>query len=363
MTKICVFGSQSVLPVLLRVTLLLLLSALPYCSNDKKQSISYIDYVPNNPVIAYLEQTNLALRSWNIGLQTGVLGTSRNINPGYQANPPNWITVTSQTDCHALGVPLDLRGSDAECILDEGVVGICAVWSYKDGPNAGEIIDTTIIVEREALEDFTMNMELDNIKALLSHEIGHCLGLQHWGSLPDIDEDSDVEPGNSSDHQTHIMYPALIPSTPGMPSTPSTPKNEEITAIREIYDTDPMGCGDANPSGDCVNPSTLTNNDCGSATSAADHDAYEDFIPCYYTPVSDQVPPPRLFQPRFPTFHISASIGNAGMRAEVRPPGPPLEGETSVHIYEMRMDGKERLRRISPKGKKEIRVPWSTPSF
>ena len=44
-----------------------------------------------------------------IGLETSTKGAFRNVNPDYQANPPNWITVASETDCNALGIPFDLR--------------------------------------------------------------------------------------------------------------------------------------------------------------------------------------------------------------------------------------------------------------
>ena len=330
-----------------------LLSALLCCSNDKEQSVSYIDYVPNNPVVAYLDQANNALGEWGIGLRTGVLGTTRNIDPGYQANPPNWITVASETDCSALGVPLELRKSGAECELSGNVVGVCHFRSYKEGPNAGEIIDSTVILEREALAHFSTEMKMGGegrIKALLSHEIGHCLGLQHWGNTSV--EDSDVEPGTGTDKQpkSHIMYPSLTMET-------TMPKNLEIAAIKGVYQS-AGGCSSSRLEQDCVSPNTLSGaNNCGSSTTETSHSGYENLQACYYTPVSSQGSTPlRYHQARFPTFHISASVGNAGMRAEARPPGPPIQGEISTYVYKMRMDGREKIWRIDPKGRKEVRT-------
>ena len=337
------------------LALFLLLPALFYCDNKGEGSVSYIDYVPENPVPAYLEQTNNALAAWDINLQTGVLGTSRNIRPGYQANPPNWVTVASQADCDALGIPLDQRQEGEECALKGDFVGVCLVHVYESGPNAGIIVDSTVIIERETLNGFSTAMGgLDMMKGLITHEIGHCLGLQHWGAALGADEDSDAEFGNDTDHQTHIMYPALTARV--------VPDDDEKAAIQEIYAS--SGCSRGDLEQNCTAPHTLSDaGNCGTSTSVMSHTAYEALIPCYYTPVSDEdlSPPPRFHQPRFPTFYISASIGNAGMRGEILPPGPPLEGEVSTHIYEIKIDGQERLRRIDPRGKKTVSELWSTP--
>ena len=100
-------------------------------------------------------------------------------------------------------------------------------------------------------------------------------------------------------------------------------------------------------------PGDLMNaNNCGSLTSASGHDDYEAYVPCYYADGSKEGSPVhRIYQPRFPTFHISASIGNAGIRREFLPPGPPIEGKISIHVYKMKADGKESISRIS-EGKK-----------
>ena len=322
----------------------LFFSVLFSCADDDGvSSISYFEDVPDDPVSEYVVETNNALTAWMIGLETSTKGAFRNVNPDYQANPPNWITVASQTDCNALGIPFDLRQNGAGCILDEDVVGVCYIRSYIEGPNAGQILDTTILIEKEELARLSDMDENDQIKALLTHEIGHCLGLQHWGKISE--EDSDEEPGNPTNHRSHIMYPMLI-------SGHNSPKAEEIEAIEAIYD-DPSGCGSTRPDEDCKSPGDLMNADnCGRLTSASNHTAYEAYVPCYYADGSKEGSPVhRIYQPHFPTFHISASIGNAGIRGEFLPPGPPIEGKISIHVYKMKADGKESISRIS-EGKK-----------
>ena len=103
-------------------------------------------------------------------------------------------------------------------------MGVCYIRSYIEGPNVGQILDTTILIEREELVSLSAVSGGDGqIKALLTHEIGHCLGLQHWGKISE--EDSDEEPGNPTDHRSHIMYPMLI-------SALVDPDEKEIDAIQ-----------------------------------------------------------------------------------------------------------------------------------
>ena len=322
--------SIPMVPRLSALCLFLTFMGLPNCLVDEgKKSPQTYDYVPESPNAQYLAWAQSALAAWNIGLEnTDNTSAIRNVTSGYANNPKNWITVAN-AECDALGLPESIK---ERCFETSSAIGVCYTRSKRDGL----ILDTTILVLDTHLSG--SGPSTDKLATFI-HEVGHCLGLQHWGNADATD--SGEEPGAMADFQTHVMYPTSGPA--------NIPHAEEINSIQAVYNTDPAGCGDTNPDDDCVDPRDLPNIDeCSQGgvieIPAVTHGVYETYYPCYYSQVKTSettFSEKRVHHKNFPYFTISGSIGNAGIRGEMPERGEAIEGEVFERAYIMRSDGTE----------------------
>ena len=300
--------------------------------DEGRKNNQIYNYIAGDPNSTYLMWAQDALSRWNIGLKnTDNVSSLRNITRGHINNPPNWITV-SNDQCEAGGIPGYARD---RCFETKTAIGVC----YSRSDREGQILETTIVVKKSHLSA-AASAPADKLSTFI-HEVGHCLGLQHWGNTQE--SDSGLEAGSTSEHKSHSMYPDA--------SGADVPKAEEVNAIQAVYNTDPTGCGDTNPSGDCIDPSTLANaSDCSTGGDAAvpstPHATYEGYAPCYYSQVKSSdttFSAQRMYHEKFPYFTISGAIGNAGQKGEMLEPGPPIEGKTFERLYIMKADGTERI--------------------
>ncbi|MDH5682071.1 MAG: hypothetical protein OEZ36_10820, partial [Spirochaetota bacterium] len=158
----------------------------------------------NSYHLKHLERSNLALFSWGIGLTEDITGTSRNLGDGFTAyNPKNWIIMTNDSTTGE-GVPLTMANYFANNPL---AIGVCSV--RMDSVTA-EIVDSTLIMRQSYQEGTDPELEKQSV---YTHEVGHCLGLQH----------SDLWGGTNA----NIMWP----NTSGA----DTPSVLELAAVADTY--------------------------------------------------------------------------------------------------------------------------------
>ena len=319
-------------------------SIFTFCTgNESRYSKQVLDVIIDTPNIQYQNLVESALSDWDIGLENNSkMGLLRNITPGYAYNPQNWITV-ADSNCNAKGIPYALRTPERCTLAQDRTIGLCFVTAYASGPQKGQIIHTTIIVKDTILEGTTYS-DMEK-KAIFVHEIGHCIGLQHWGNTQT--SDSPLEPSCSfcsNPHVTHVMYP----STAGN----NVPYQKEKEAVQAVY-ADPAGCSSANPSGNCVKPMDLPDFDSCSKRSEAEPAVsltdYEDFLPCYYSQSAaseSNLEHERHYNPHFPEFTLSGSIGNSYTHGETPQLGKPITGDVMSVLYLFKSDGTEEVRYI-----------------
>ena len=339
---------------LLRPLLLLAVSACTVI-DPATQHNQFIEISPNSPVENYVKWAKGALRAWDIDLKASDVNSRiRNVTPGYAANPPNWITVSDE-NCRSKGLLPEMRGSQCQ-FQDAGVVGYCLLRGYQSGPKVGQIIDSTIIIRKSALETTTTEIQR---RSIFVHEVGHCLGLQHWGNADNMDsalEPDDLMGGNK--YKEHIMYP-ILPDT----SATSIPHHSrEKDAVKAVYAHNDK-CNSKQLTRDCQNPMALSNSqDChrhNGNRSGTDYSTYENYLPCYYSQVllgSEKTVAPnnqRFYHIKFPRFHVSAGIGNAVSYEAMPLRGAPLESSEIVSlIYLYHSDGSESIYRKNSFSKK-----------
>ena len=245
-----------------------------------------------------VNRANCGLEAWNIDLAQNIFGSSRNTSKNFQYNPQNWLTVSDNT-CVATGIPpvADLEGGT--CPLVGGVIGVCYTRVYTSGSLAGQIVDTTLML----LDTFQNGADTEAEKqSVFTHEIGHCLGLQHSGSTADI----------------------MFSDTSGA----NTPSVDELLSIQSAYD--PY----------LRSPSYQASR---------------------YNTTSGAVN--RHFS--FPTFYISSSINGNAFRNEnapLPPPGPPLlSDQIGVVMHMYKADGSAIVRIRDKHGSHTHSLPPGTP--
>ena len=158
------------------------------------------------------------LDAWQIGLSTALRAGARGVSTSFQFSPPNWIT-SSGDDCVAVGIPDALKGSGCVFAQSSSTIGVCWTRILTSAGQAGRILDTTALL-RNSYQ--TGGSSTADKQSVFTHEIGHCLGLQHTtgdgtGTAPDCG----VSPLNC------IMFP----NTAGA----DTPHASEISAVQSAY--------------------------------------------------------------------------------------------------------------------------------
>ncbi len=325
----------------------------------------------------------VSLSSWEIGLNTSLISNQRNLGDArYSASPPNWIAfVNPNGGCrNTVGVSAnDCLPFDTTSVGT--TVGLCYTRTYTNGNNIGTIVDSTSIMNTKVLLTLNRDLQLN----IITHETGHCLGLQHWtgvdGSLEGVNNGQGYEPdppnsgcyytpslsspdcteatGSRHNPNRHIMHPYVS----GSPK----PQLEELGAIKAVYENcsrnnriDCIAPQDAymiNSVGNTISTIGIVNN-CTTSINKKTTILYDDYsanTPCYYTQLTD--PTKRVYQRTFPEFYLNFGNNEADQRATIKtdtdeilePTTPPperklLEGEVVKHEYRIILTPKGELK-------------------
>ncbi len=324
--------------------LMLLMQA---CANRNAEEMEEI--MGESAFIAYSQES---LAAWGIDLETEHLLPHRKLGTeGRRHNPPHWIT-TADENCVARGIP-----SRLDCSFEgTNTVGLCAfryIIDAEDPSRIGSIVDSTIIIRESALMDSSSTQSRK--KAIFIHEVGHCLGLQHWGNgqfsndvgLEAAIEDSELEPHHRK-VLDHIMFPNVTKT--------ALPHAQEIAAVQAVYGHGHSG--QCQPSG-CTPPASLPGS-CSSTMEESEeafpdtstYESYEKSLKCYYGLIGDSDVNPmasgaRLYHSAFPRFTTSYAIGNAYSSGEMPQEGAPIDDDAVLGhmIYIYKADGTEEVLR------------------
>ena len=301
--------------------------------DEHDQKVDNINYNPDIKILNLIK-SSLSNNYWQIDLKVDNIGYNRNYTKfkTRAMNPKNWITITDD-NCEAMGVPQSIKDN---CIFKKSstILALCYVRGYGlNSSNVGQIIDTTILIRRENFSNLLLSDDFK--RSIVVHEIGHCLGLQHWGKI-DKTEKSGLEPEDYISQNLHIMYPQLNNQKKIIPNY------YEQKAIQAVYaNTDFESCSNINKNKGCINPKNLSNiENCNLDPNVPPNipvKIYETYLPCYFSNVrneNDENTRNFNYQPTFPEFYISASIGN-GLTTDENiinslEPGQLIEKDASV---------------------------------
>jgi hypothetical protein len=226
---------------------------------------------PVEGVLAARAQSGLG--AWQLGLKTDHFAAQRNLGDDRRLhNPALWVTAADD-GCNAVGIPDDLR---AECPFadNEDTVGVCWLRFY----DSGQILDATMVVRRSYQEN--PRVPPSDRQAVFTHEIGHCLGLQHSTSIDDV----------------------MFPDSRGA----DAPSAGELAAVNIAYLPEPT---------------------------APPRQVAEQ-----YFKLTRLGNPQRLFER--PVFVLSTELsGSDRVPAWVPPPGPPISGRVNVIGYHYKRNG------------------------
>ena len=362
-----------------KVTLALFITTYGFsCIPNTSSSSSLYGITAANANPLYVSKAQEALRRWNIDLTTTRYGQLRNMGgDGRVHNPPNWITVASsdvESCSRTLGV-FNAQEICKEALSYDDIVGYSfARVVFKEGsgaqyPGKAWIIDTTTVIDKEYLQE---TRDSEAAIALFVHEIGHALGLQHWGNEESYD--SGLEPGVAQEHVTHIMYPFTHLSTRDTNTQQITtystayPNASELAAVKAVYNG-MDSCSQNNQQTQCINPATLPQTSLCSNQGDEDVPAfsfsdYKNYFPCYYKQIRRRInnkplQHTRMYHRNFPEFTISASIGNAFTLKEMPPPGRLLEDATKVvtTIHLLRKNNSEKIIYKYPRAASATKAP------
>ncbi len=282
---------------ILSIALALSVGAAAQCkgsdNNDQFLTLLILFYILDNPppVQLYLDRADTALLAWQIGLQTGLRSSGRAVNPGFQYNPQNWITVAG-SDCVAKGVPGDLLG--ANCPLTGGVIGVCATRFFS---STGQIVDTTAVL----LNSFQTSASSAEAQSVFTHEVGHCLGLKHTASTLNI----------------------MFADTSGA----NTPSAAELSAVDAAYEPTVQS------------PDTITGNAFFTGSTGGPYVRHFSF-PQFHTSA---------------TIGSRFSIeGSESLEEDEPPPGPPVGDDVVTIIHKLYFDGREEIEIHDARGRQKF---------